>query len=232
MTSLINLSKTAKICLDKKSPTKISCQVKIILDASGSMNHLYNNGTVQNVVTRCLALALNIDKDRTMEVIAFDNNILDLGEATEHNYEDFIDPKFVMSRLGGGTSYSPALESLVLKKNSNTKQGFFKSLFSKKETLVEKNENKDPLFVMMITDGEASDDDDTRIAIKNLGSDVYIQFVGIGSVDFNFLQEAADDFDNCGFSKIVDIESISDESLYNTLVNEEFVSWYNKFITN
>ena len=232
--SLINLSKTAKICLDKKSRTPISCQVKIIIDASGSMNSLYNNGTVQNVVTRCLALALNIDKDKSMEVIAFDNSILDLGEATEANYENFINPKKIMNTLGGGTSYSPPLRNLVEKKvlKEATPVGFFKGLFGKKPAPVVESvpAPTDPIFVMMITDGEASDEQSTRDAIKDLGENAYIQFVGIGSETFKFLKTAADDFNNCGFSKIADIQKITDEALYDTLVNDEFVTWYNKFI--
>lgn len=233
---LINLSKTAKICLDKKTQTPISCQVKIILDASGSMNSLYNNGTVQNVVTRCLALALNIDKDKSMEVIAFDNSILDLGEATATNYENFINPKKIMNTLGGGTSYSPPLRNLVekktLKEAASSATGFFKGLFGKKQTPVETGATQnDPIFVLMITDGEASDEQSTRDAIKDLGKNAYIQFIGLGSETFEFLKTAADDFKNCGFSKIVDIQKITDEALYDTLVNSEFVTWYNKFIS-
>ena len=233
--SLIDLTKSAKISLEKKSKTPISAQVKIIIDASGSMSSMYNNGTVQNVVTRCLALALNIDKDKSMEVIAFDNSILDLGEATASNYENFINPKKIMNTLGGGTSYSPPLRNLVEKKvlKEATPVGFFKGLFGKKPAPVVESvpAQTNPIFVMMITDGEASDNQSTRDAIKDLGKNAYVQFVGIGTEQFKFLQDLADDFDNCGFSKIENIQNISDDALYDTLVNSEFVSWYNKFLS-
>ena len=62
-----------------------------------------------------------------------------------------------------------------------------------------------------------------RAAEKN--SPVYFNMVGIGNPSyFRFIEEMADKLGNVGFTNLNDL-SISDDDLYEKIVNQEFVDW-------
>ncbi len=89
--------------------------------------------------------------------------------------------------------------------------------------------NKEPVFVIFLTDGGNSDKKDSKEIIKTLSKcPVFIQFVGIGAEDFPFLKKLDDlegrMIDNAGFMHVTDIATIDDTALYDRLLNE-FPDW-------
>jgi stress response protein SCP2 len=60
--------KIVKLTLEKKKMTHIVARVGIVLDISGSMQALYKNGTVQDVVERIFAVACHFDDNAALDV--------------------------------------------------------------------------------------------------------------------------------------------------------------------
>ena len=58
---LINMSKSSKIDM-----TKHQARVALAMDYSGSMGNLFRNGSVQDVITRLLPIALKFDDNREL----------------------------------------------------------------------------------------------------------------------------------------------------------------------
>ncbi len=125
------------------------------------------------------------------------------------------------------------------------KTGFFGKLFGKKDESVAlvdaaavvvadeaNNPGGGPVLVLFITDGENDDRGETqRVFEQARKSGVYIQCLGVGDIrNFGFLQEMADKFGNVGFTNVTDIGKMSDEDLYEMVINSEFASWAKPFI--
>ena len=55
------------ICLEKKELINLKSKVALVLDFSYSMERLYTNGTVQDIVERIFPLALQFDKDGELD---------------------------------------------------------------------------------------------------------------------------------------------------------------------
>ena len=73
---VVSLSKTV-VNLSKKSGVDLgstSAKVVVVLDYSGSMSGLYNNGTVQRTINRLVPLGLTFDDNGTIDVYLFSNN--------------------------------------------------------------------------------------------------------------------------------------------------------------
>lgn len=87
----------------------------------------------------------------------------------------------------------------------------------------------DATFILFITDGENADREETdRIIKKSSGMNVFIQFIGIGNENFQYLRKL-DDMpgrvrDNTGFTKMKDLDKADDNELY-TNVLEQFAKW-------
>ena len=81
---LINMSKTGKIDM-----TKHVARVALAMDYSGSMYNLYDNGSVQNVITRLLPIALKFDDNGELEVWLFSDSQKRLEPITIKNYKNY-----------------------------------------------------------------------------------------------------------------------------------------------
>ena len=55
---LVSLAKKASVSLEKKGFSAHEAQVALIMDISGSMKPLFQNGTVQELIARTMALGL------------------------------------------------------------------------------------------------------------------------------------------------------------------------------
>jgi hypothetical protein len=112
--SLQKAEEKVRISLQKKdvkdAPT---CAVGLALDVSGSMDTNYRTGMVSDVVTRMLALAKTFDDNGEMDMWIFNNNSKKLDNATEDNYERFVEEQIIdAGNLGGGTTYSPCFKNI------------------------------------------------------------------------------------------------------------------------
>lgn len=243
------LKKKVGIVLEKRKLPQVTCEVKFALDISGSMQSLYNNGTVQNLTDRLLAVASRFDDNGEMEVWTFTNGFSEAPVVTESMHEGYINKHILNNRnieKWGGTSYAPVMIDIINQSFTEEKKvvtqveqqpGFFGKLFGAKPSVttvesfeVGAREPKFPIFVPFVTDGDNSDHDQAERVIKECASkNIYWMMVGIGSERFSWLKKIADKYPNVGFIKIENLETVSDEDFYMQLLNEEFCNWVKKF---
>lgn len=183
----------------------------MVLDITGSMRTLYNNGTVQKVVERILAVASQFDDDGALDVWVYDNEFSRLKPVTERDFEGYVNRYILENELihkFGRNDEPPVMKDVVKK-------------YTKEEI------SDDPAFIVFINDGGC------KRSIKPIieGTSIkplFWQFVGIGNGNFDFLRKIdtleGRFVDNANFIHIEDVDAISDEQLYDMLLNE-FPSW-------
>ena len=113
----------------------------------------------------------------------------------------------------GGTQYAPVLEDIV---------HYYKDL----------EPSTTPSFIIFITDGENMDHDKTDRIVRELSNyNMFVQFVGIGSERFNYLQSldnlSGRKHDNTGFIAVRDMTKMDDGQLY-TEILRQYKEWLNK----
>ena len=234
MGNLIDLNKKAKIVLEKKSLANVEAEIYFAIDRSGSMYYEYQNGVVQELIDRLLGIGMNMDVDKQIEVFQFDHSSRYVGTATADNHTNFVKNNRMTS--DGGTKYAPVMKAIIehaqFGTNKEVKKGFLGGLFGKKAAgtpIQEKKESKHPIFVFFITDGDNGDQPETERLIREVSQQpIFWQFVGIGNESFDFLQKLDNlqgrHVDNADFFQIEDLKKISDEELYDKLLNE-FPDW-------
>lgn len=196
------------LSLRKHGIEGIQAEVKLVLDASGSMNHLYRSGAVQKTLEKLIPIAMKFDDNQSMEVYTFHNNASVHGDLNLGNLEGYV-KRELRDAVGGCTYYAEPIKLMM------------------KEARL-----SPPTFVIFITDGENHDQEETRRIIREASKkNVYFQFVGIGNENFRFLKELDDisgrRFDNAGFISTKDINSMDEGKLYDKLLEEFAVAWNN-----
>lgn len=214
-TQKLNLRKEKfELCLTKKSLNNVVARVCVVMDKSGSMRKMYQDGTVQSVIERILPSALKFDDNGELEVWLFDDDYVRMPSVTEADFHGYVNEQILDRHVSfGGTEYAPVINDVVKK-------------------YVREDPSNIPTFVIFITDGENSDKTNARRAIVEASRyNIFWQFIGIGREDFKFLKsldEMEGRFvDNANFFEVNHINSISDEQLYDQLLNE-FPAWINK----
>jgi uncharacterized protein YegL len=230
MTLLVDLKKKAQISLEKKNIFGEKAEVVLVIDTSASMGPFYKNGSVQKVVERLIGLAMNMDDNQEIDVIAFDDRSHEIAPANPGNVEGFVDNILLKKiKLGAGTRYANPIKEVIQKfgvEQKQEKKGFFGKLFGKEEAPEPK---KIPTYVLFVTDGDNQDKLQTETIMREASKQgIFWQFVGIGKEKFNFLQKLDDlterFIDNADFFKLNDFNSISDEELYDRILTE-FPTW-------
>ena len=203
--SIVRLEKSTGVNLNKHR-----ARVFVVFDRSGSMSRMYNNGSVQKVLTRLLPLALKFDDNGELEVYVFNNKCDKMSEVNLQNYEDFVRQQIIRKGYGpnGGTNYSPVIKKTVKDYNDGSPY---------------------PAFGIFITDGENFDQSETDSAIRNSSNyKIFYQFVGIGNEEFRYLQKLDDldgrKADNTAFIKVSDFDKLDDDQLYDKLL-EQYPQW-------
>lgn len=246
----IDLEKRAekfRIVLEKRAIVQLPpIRVGAALDVTGSMRHLYLNGTMQEALTRLLAMALKLDDNGQLDVWTFEDSSSELESANRDNYESFVQTHILDNRKvskWGGTSYAPVVRSITKtyfgpRKVAHTTQeivepsGFLGKLLGKptvrEHTVFEElPADNSPAMCLFLTDGANDDRRAAREALRVAkGFPLYWQMVGVGQYvnEFAFLQEMADELPNVGFVNLSDL-GISDEKLYEQLVTDELTTW-------
>lgn len=210
---LVNMAKKATISLEKRQLQQLTAKVALVLDATGSMNRQYKQGRVQEVVNRLLPLAVSFDDDQALDCWAFGEHCSYLGEVGLNNYTDFID-----TVQGGWRKWE-------LGARTNNEAGVMKAVtdFYKKDGL------DVPVYVLFISDGGVRDTRGiTDIMIRAAKLPIFWQFVGLGGRSYGILKKLDDMtgrlLDNCSFFELDDLDDISEEALYENML-EEFPSW-------
>lgn len=248
MGNVIDLKKKAGIVLEKKNLSNVQANIVHAIDISISMRQLYSSGVVQNTVERLLGLAMNMDTDKSVDVFAFGSRDYEIGAVTEGNHEGFVN-NVLLNRvnLEGSTNYAGVMNRIVNKYGQpisaasapvkEEKKGFLSKLFGSKEEakpeakpqVTASSAPTTPTFVFFITDGDNFDKNEAeRIVREAAGQPIFWQFIGLGNSSFSFL-ERLDDLqgrivDNPDFFSIKDIATMSDNDLYERLLNE-FPGW-------
>lgn len=210
---LVNLAKKVTISLEKRQLQNLTAKVALVLDASGSMNHQYKKGDVQEVVNRLLPLAVGFDDDQSLDCWAFGEKCQHLGEIDLNNYEDFIDKAeggWRKWKLGSRINNEAAAIAAV--------NEFYK------------NDGKDvPVYVLFISDGGVHDSRGIKARITEAAKlPIFWQFVGLGGRDYGVLKKLDDMsgrvVDNCDFFEVDKLSDMSEEQLYDSML-EEFPGW-------
>lgn len=205
---LIDMSKTSKIDMSKHV-----ARVALAMDYSGSMDHLFSNGSVQKTITRLLPIALKFDDNGELESWLFSNGSERLEAVTIKNYQDYV--KKVMKKADmymGGTNYAPVLNEIIT---------YYKDV----------EPSNIPAFIMFITDGDNFDEKETNRIVRELSNyNMFVQFVGIGNAGFDYLRKLDDlngrKTDNTGFLAVSDMNKMNDEELYKNLLSQ-YKDWLN-----
>lgn len=211
MSSISLLKKSAGIVLEKKNLTNVTARVGLVLDISGSMRKLYKNGTVQRVVERILAVASQFDDDGALDVWVYDNEFSRLKPVTEHDFEGYVDQYILNNDLihkFGRNDEPPVMEDVIQK-------------------YTYEDPSKDPAFIVFINDGGCKRTIKKPV-VSSSDKPLFWQFVGIGDSNFEVLEKLDEMdgryIDNANFFHIKDVEAISDNELYDLLLNE-FPDW-------
>lgn len=240
---LLNLVKKAKISLEKVGLQNHDAKVALCLDISGSMSSLYTKGKIQAFAERILALATRFDDDGVIDIFLFGQNAHNVGELTVDNFNGFVRRMNVKYPLEGGTYYSKAMKLI--------REHYFKQAPARKMAFPQTL----PVYVMFITDGATSDEDKTRVQLKDSSYEpIFWQFMAIGKskkdrkkrkelgflqrmgrTNFTFLEELDEMegrfIDNANFFSVEDPAQIADDELYDLLL-EEYPDWVKKAVQN
>jgi len=211
--SIIDLTKKSLVQLEKKNLLDVQARVALVLDASGSMNHQYKNGDVQKVVDRLMPLAISFDNDGSFECWAFAQYTTQLDDVTLSNVSQFIEQTkrgWRNWKVGARINEEiPAIEAVI-----NYYQQFNDGI---------------PVYVLFISDGGVGNGRQMQnILTKAAMLPIFWQFVGIGGHNYGVLEKldnmSGRIVDNCNFFDLDQITSISDERLYELML-EEFPDW-------
>lgn len=214
---LLDLSKKAAVSLEKRGLGQHKAKVALCLDISGSMNDEYRSGIVQELVERVLALGCRLDDDGSIDVFLFGKNGYQPAPITVADFKGYTDRTIRLHPLEPDTKYATAIE--LVRRHYTDYQ------YERSEPLTMDT----PVYVMFVTDGQPSDKAQATRALKNSSYEpIFWQFMGIGDADLSYL-EHLDDLsgryvDNADFYRVSDLKRVSDEQLYEKMVNE-YPSW-------
>ncbi|MDY6804916.1 MAG: TerD family protein [Cyanobacteriota bacterium] len=219
------LKKKVDLSLEKKNLTTVKARVGIAVDISGSMDIVYKNGTLQKVLERLLAVAIRLDDNGKLDVWVFNEICQRLPAVTEENYEDYANREILptFGKVGNGRydNYAPFAIDVMQK-------------------YLQEEPAKFPNLIVVIGDGGCTDSDRAELALKAASKyPIFWQFIGVpvpsqgssvSEINSNFEWLKYLDrmegrvADNANFFEVSDIDAISDEELYDRLLNE-FPLW-------
>jgi stress response protein SCP2 len=225
---LVSLAKKAAISLEKKKLDKIVARVGLVLDASGSMSNQYASGRVQEVVDRILPLAVHFDDDGSLDCWAFAEKAKELTPVTLKNEQNYVKTEWGgwqkwMKSLNASINYEPEVMREVMKKYGISSWDKIRS------SLGGQSPSDLPAYVIFLSDGGVgSDAEIADLLIQSSKMPIFWQFVGIGGSNYGILERfdkmSGRYVDNCNFFALDDLHSISDQELYDRLLNE-FPQW-------
>lgn len=150
---LLDLNKISLDVIKKYDLQGFVAEVDLVLDISGSMESFYRKGSVQETADRILALAMNFDDNRSIDVFTFNSGANHVGTLTDENFFGYID-KNITHKVGGGTNYAPVIKRVLAHHGISlggtstiqrsktvkdveyvTKKGFLNGLLGKKEAI-------------------------------------------------------------------------------------------------
>ena len=221
------------------SPPRL--RVGLMMDISGSMHSLYEEGVVQEVLNHVLGLAMAFDPSHKLDVFVFDHQYAQLPDpATPDNFHDYVRRKILTEDKipkFGTTKYAGVIHAFqdhyfghdpAHQEHLQHKPGLLSRLFHHGQEAAVKIDPaiaKIPVLGLLITDGDNEDHRQSEVAIRRSADfPVFWSLVGVGDHEFRFLKQIDGEFDD---SEFIDLEhlNISDEQLYSELVSPKLVRW-------
>ncbi|WP_042461618.1 VWA domain-containing protein [Neobacillus dielmonensis] len=229
---ILDLSKKAKVSLEKVGLQNHTAKVALCLDISGSMSGLYRSGKIQEFAERILALGTRFDDDGSIDIFLFGGKAHDAGELTIDNFNGFVNRLIKQYPLEGSTYYGKAMHVI--------RQHYIGSASKRNKPF-----SKDiPVYVMFVTDGATFDEKETISHLQNSSYEpIFWQFMAIGKSnkgtkkrgfralfqsDFTFLEQLDNltgrYIDNADFFSVEDPQAVSEQELYDLLM-QEYPEW-------
>ena len=239
---LVSLAKIAGVSLAKNNLERVRAKVAFVLDASGSMYGQYDSGQVQEVVNRVFPLGVHFDDDEELETWAFALKSKQLSNVTFASFKNYVKKdqggwQRWMSDLNAGYNNEPAVIRDVIAHFSGLtppaivteKKGIFSSKKVFPEGFAPAIAAKAPVFVLFISDGGVSHNDEIQFLIRWSSTlPIFWQFIGIGGSSYGALEKLDDlkgrHIDNANFFAIDDLRQISEAELYDRMM-QEFPAW-------
>jgi hypothetical protein len=188
------------------------------------MDVVYKNRTLQKVLERLLAVATRLDENGKLDVWVFNEICQRLPAVTEDNFEDYANREIMptFGKVGNGKSdnYAPFMLDVMQK-------------YLKEEPA------KFPNLIVVVGDGGCTDPSKAELALKAASKyPIFWQFIGIPLGEGSRVYQIKSKFDflkyldtmegrvvdNANFFEVKNIDAISDEELYDRLLNE-FPLW-------
>ena len=213
---LVSLAKKATVSLTKHKLNTLQASVAFVLDASGSMYDEFSNGHVQSVLDRIAVLATQFDDDGEMDLWGFAEKHRKYQNVTLRNLDNYVETiqgsgkrsRWELLPGLGGTNNEPPVMSEVV--------DYYQ-------------ESKLPVYIVFITDGGISKTKAIKDVIRRSANyPIFWKFVGLGGSNYGILKNL-DNFtdrkiDNTHFFAMDNFATVSDEDLYDNLL-EEFRTW-------
>ena len=221
------LKKKVTVELEKKRLTGEQARIAAVLDCSGSMSALYDNGTVQRAVERVMGVAAAMDDDGTMDVWFFASSAMRAPSVTVNDFEGYVDRVRAQTRSSGGF-FNRVLPPIVGGLgHGNDEPKVIADVVRK--YVNESPSSTLPAFILFFSDGGVgSDREIARLLTDAARHPIFWQFIGLGNANYGVLERldtlSGRMVDNANFFALDDLDRVSDEELYQRLLNE-FPTW-------
>lgn len=220
------------VSLRKAGATQaVVARVMLALDASGSMRHLYSRGTVAKAVERVAAVAAALDDDATLQAWIFaaeparlpDLQVGDLPAWLALHIRELLETNHM-----GQPIPEPLLPGQIDMVPIGAGNIEFKMVNEIRRYVFE-NPLDVPTLVLFFSDGGVWMNDPLEAELRAAEAQpIFWQFVGLGNLDFGVLEQfdtmPGRRVDNVGFFAVDDIDKVSDEELYDRVL-QEFPTW-------
>jgi hypothetical protein len=209
----------------------VRARVVLVLDASGSLEHAYHNGTVARVVERLAAVGAQLTPDGVLAAWIFASDMTRLPDLTVADLPEWTRRYVRPGRIQDFSAVPPMFRS------DGTLDGEALG-FGNEEWKVMKDIVRTvaelppgpPVLVLFLSDGGVSRSQQIEsILRKSSERPMFWQFVGIeGTTGYGVLERldrlTGRRVDNAGFFAVDDIDALSDADLYARLLSE-FPTW-------
>ncbi|MFW6774922.1 VWA domain-containing protein [Nocardioides sp. CPCC 205120] len=206
---------------------EVSARVVVAIDYSASMTARYENGEVQDLVERVLALSLaGLDDDGDIQVHFFHSSAFDAEVVDSSSYAGFVD-RWRAGRSMGGTNYGDVIRN-VLAEAGHGKAGIGKRLFGGRKA-ASSGPATLPTLVLFVTDGEPFDKGPAKkLLVEASDKPVFWQFLGLGYSP-TFLADldtmGGRVVDNVGLTTMSSSKGTPDEQWFHSVLEEYVTSW-------
>ncbi|MFF6960145.1 VWA domain-containing protein [Streptomyces sp. NPDC008317] len=216
------------VSLRKHGADNVRARVIIVLDASGSMSHLYSRRVVHDVVERMAAVAAALVPDGVMQAWTFASNPARLPDLDLGSLPQWLELHVRVGAIGIFKRRKPSPNGQVDMKLvgfGNEEQ----KVIAQVRDYVRGEPSAAPTLVLFFSDGgvyrNAEIERELRGAVEE---PLFWQFVGLGQSNYGVLERfdtmTGRRVDNVGFFAVDDIASLSDAELYDRLLTE-FPTW-------